>query len=320
MSRLTRIFLFMLLCLPSAAAAVTSPAGIPTGGIWFSKEPFYVGDQITVNSLVFNASTVVVRGSLELLDGPTILQQKDVVLNPGDSKIISFPLQVTRGKHAYQIRVANGDFTDQGGLPVVLGSSGDYVDHTLALERTAMVTPVQAVPTGEDVSQSSTSTFAINAADPITAKDAQGVASAVEKVIPPSIVQPVVNAAVPVIGATESFRVGEANANAKRIGVTIGDLASELGTAKVLGASTEATSSKKGIISAVMEKISAWGVFRRGLTTGNFIQSPFGYVKLFFFLLYHALISSAWVFYGVAAAALIKALFYVKNLIFPKPV
>ena len=90
-------FSYIFFIAPIFAFAATVPAGIPTGGIWFSKEPFYVGDQISVNTLVFNATSDVIRGSLELLDGVTILQQKDVAVDPGDSSVVSFPVQVTRG-------------------------------------------------------------------------------------------------------------------------------------------------------------------------------------------------------------------------------
>lgn len=317
MLRKARYLIITVLLMPVLASAAVNSVGIPTGGIWFSKEPFFVGDQITVNTLVFNATPNVIRGSLELLDGPTILQQKDVALDSGDSKVISFPVQVTRGKHAYHIRVAGGDFTGEGGTPIVVRTTGDYVAQTVELKREAVVNPALATT---PVEPKSTSSVGIATTSAITSKDAQGVADAIEKVLPAKVVEPVVNFAVPIIGATESFRVDQANANTKRIDGTIGDLARQIGVAKVLGASTEATSSAKAASQAVPEKTSAWAIFGKGITSNNFIQSPFGYIKLFFFLLYHAVVSAAWLFYGLSALILVKIFLYVKSLIFPPAV
>jgi hypothetical protein len=313
MLRNARRLVILAFIVPMFASAATSSVGIPTGGIWFSKEPFFVGDQITVNTLVFNATGEVVRGSLELLDGTVILQQKDVAVDPGDSKVISFPVQVTRGAHTFQIRVAGGDFTGSGGVPIATKSTGHYVGQTIELKRTAVANPalVQsapiAAPTLADVSTTS----------PITSSDAQGVADSVEKVIPAKVVEPVVSLAVPVIGATESFRVGQANASTRRISDTINDLTKTIGVEKVLGVSTSTVGSAKSSAAALLSKITAWSIFRTGVTSSNFVQSPFGYIKLFIFLLFHAIISAAWLFYGISAFILFKIFMYVKRLIFP---
>lgn len=315
MLRNARYLFLLMLVAPFFASAATSSVGIPTGGIWFSKEPFFVGDQITVNTLVFNATGDVVRGTLELLDGVTILQQKDIAVDAGDSKIVSFPVQVTRGKHAFHIRVAGGDFTGKGGVSIAVKTTGDYVGQTTELKREAAANPVATTPVS-----TATSTVGVSTTTAITSKDAQGLADTVEKVIPAKVVEPVVNFAVPIVGATESFRVGQANANTERIDATVHDLAGQLGVAKVLGASTEATSSSKVSTSTMLAKATGWAVFREGITSNNIIKSPFGYVKLFLFLLYHAIVSAAWLFYGVCALILVKLILFVKGLIFPRPV
>lgn len=317
MLRNARYLFITALFLPVFASAAVNSVGIPTGGIWFSKEPFFVGDQITVNTLVFNASPDVIRGSLELLDGLTILQQKDIAVDSGDSKVLSFPVQVTRGKHSYHIRVAGGDFTGAGGTSISVKTTGDYVAQTALLNREASVNPtLAALPAGA----ASTSVVDIATTTVITGKDAQGLADTIEQVLPAKVVEPVVNFAVPIIGATESFRVDQANANTKRIDGTIGDIAKQIGIAKVLGVSTEATTTGKASLQALPEKTSAWSIFGKGVTSGNFIQSPFGYIKLFFFLLYHAIVSAAWLFYGLSALILVKIFLYVKSLIFPAAV
>ncbi|HXK37539.1 MAG TPA: hypothetical protein VJ579_00510 [Candidatus Paceibacterota bacterium] len=313
MLRSIRFLLVSMLLLPSLAAAATSSVGIPTGGIWFSKEPFFVGDQILVNTLVFNATDGVVRGTLELLDGLTILQQKDVAVDAGDSKIVSFPVQVTRGRHAFHIRIAGGDVTGKGGITIPVKTSGDYVGQTSELKREAAISPELPVV---DVPKS-TSSVAVATTSAFTSKDAQGVADVVEKVLPAKVVEPVVNFAVPIIGATESFRVGQANSNTERINSTVGDLAKDIGVAKVLGITTEATSTGRVATSTLLSKFTGWSVFREGITSNNFIKSPFGYVKLFLYLLYHAVVSAAWFFYGLSAFILFKLFLYVKRLIFP---
>lgn len=304
----------MALLLPFFASAATSSVGIPTGGIWFSKEPFFVGDQITVNTLVFNATPDVVRGTLELLDGLTILQQKDVAVDPGDSKVIAFPVQVTRGNHSFHIRVAGGDFTGQGGATIPVKTTGDYVGQTVELKRVAVANPALAAPLS---SAKATSSVVVSTTTAFSSKDAQGVADTVEQVIPAKVVEPVVNFAVPIIGATESFRVGQANANTDRINQTIGDIAKQLGIAKVLGESVVATNTPKASTSTLLSKITGWSIFRGGITSNNFIQSPFGYIKLFLFLLYHWIVSTAWLFYAVIAFILFKIFMYVKGMIFP---
>jgi hypothetical protein len=191
------------------------------------------------------------------------------------------------------------------------------VAQTVELKREAVVNPALVATPVESKSTSSASVATTSA---ITSKDAQNVADTVEKVLPAKVVEPVVNFAVPIIGATESFRVDQANANTKRIDGTIGELAQQIGIAKVLGVSTEATSSGKLAAQTIPEKSSAWSIFGKGITSSNFIKSPFGYIKLFFFLLYHAVVSAAWLFYGLTALVLVKIFLYVKSLIFPPAV
>lgn len=279
-SILSLFFLF-----PALAFAAETPVGIPSGGIWFSKEPFFAGEQITISTVVFNSSAGEVNGTLELMDKDVLLEKKDVSIAAHDNKVINFPITVSEGNHAFSVKIINGDIlvknattiansvgsksvyfssktgevvkdvlkdTDSDGIADKLDDDIDGDGLLNDQEKKIKTDPLNPDTDGDGILDGAdkrplTPDLLPPATKPITAEDTKKVGEAVEKVLPKGVVQPVVNVATPVIGSVESFRVGQANNNNERISGTIDDIMDKVGTAKVLGTTTAFTaSSTKG--------------------------------------------------------------------------
>lgn len=346
-------------------AFAEAPAGIPSGGIWFSKEPFFAGEQITISTVVFNSTQNEVTGTLELMDKDTLLERKEVSVSAHDNKIVNFPITVSEGKHAFSVKISNGDMLIKNSTTTAqsVGSknayfsskTGEVVKDVLKdtdsdgvadkndddidgdglsndNEKKLKTDPFNPDTDGDGILDGVDKRPLIQdllppATKPITAEDTQKVAKTVEKVIPSSVVQPVVNVATPVIGSVESFRVDQANDNNERINSTIDNIIDKVGTAKVLGTTTiQAASTTKDKATTTIQagktvtgKPTGWTVFKKGVSTkDDFVKTPFGYIKLFGLLIYQFIVENTWVFYLVILAVIVKLIIFAKRKIFKK--
>lgn len=349
------VLIILLSALFPFCASAQSLAGIPSGGIWFSKDPFFAGEQITVNTVVFNATENEIRGTLEFLDGDALIEKKEITLAASENRVIGFTLLVTEGKHAFRVRVAGGDFIGKEGAPLQLklqkGVSGDYAVQTTQAVRDALKdTDTDGIADindsdidGDRLSNEQEKKLGTNpkiadtdgdgildgvdknplrpdvipgVVKAITSEDTEKVAEKVEKILPTSVVRPVLDVATPVIGTMETFRVGQANRNNERIVGTIDDIIEKVGTTKVLGAQAKASTTATGTIESVTGKPTGWSVFGKGVTSSDFVKTPFGYVKLLFFLVFQWLVGKAWIFYVVISLVVFRLLVSLKRFVF----
>lgn len=348
-------FLLYIFLIPFFSNAESS-AGIPSGGLWFSKEPFFAGEQIKVSTIVYNATTNDIVGSLELMDKGTLIEKKEVTLSAGQNKVIDFDVVISEGKHVFSIKISGGDFNIKDGVPLALktkSGAGAYVVETTKVVRDALkdtdkdgqadindididgdsLTNEKETKLGTNLYNPDTDNDGIlDGADKnplkfdslpsetksITESDTKEIANKVEQVIPASIVNPIANAATPVIGKMESIRVDEANRNSVRVSNSIDDIIEKVGTAKVLGAQTQSTSSKNVVTKGITGKPSGFEVFKTSFTGDNFSKTPFDYVKLFLLVLYQFILSHSLIFYIVIALILVKIIIIIKRKVFNK--
>ncbi len=348
-------FLLSLIFLPVFAFA-NSTAGIPSGGLWFSKDPFFAGDAITISTVVFNATQNDITGNLELMDKESVLEKKEITLLAGQNKVVEFPVSISEGKHVFSIRVAGGDFNIKGGTALQLKSksgNGSYLIETTKVVRDALkdtdsdgiadiydtdidgdgLTNELEKKLGTNAYLADTDGDSIldgvdknplkidklpSATVSISSSDTKKVTDSVEKIIPAGVVSPVANVATPIISTIESVRVGEANRNNLRISNSIDDIIDNVGTSKVLGAHTEATSTKSGVIKSPTGKPSGYEVLKTSTSNGNFSKTPFGYTKLFLLVIYQFILSNIWVFYILLLIIVLRILIGIKRRIFRK--
>ncbi len=116
---------------------------IPSTVIWYSKDPFFVGDKIRIYSAVFNNSEYDFTGSVEFYDNGVLIGKSDfAVAKGGRVRDVWTDWTVTKGSHKISARIASGKIsTPEGGSEdIVLDSS-----QTDESERVAEEVPVPVV-------------------------------------------------------------------------------------------------------------------------------------------------------------------------------
>lgn len=353
MRRLSLFILSVIVFLPAGIAHAESLAGIPSGGIWFSKDPFFAGEQISIYTVVFNATKTEIKGELEFLDADQLLGRKEISIAAGENKVVGLPITVAEGKHAFRARLAGGDLADKDGSPLLLREvkngdgvfsiqTGQILRNTLkdsdgdgvsdlsdsdidgdglsnTEEKKLGTNPKVPDSDGDGIldgidKHSLTRDELPPIAKPLDPSGEKEISRAIEKVLPDAIAKPVVSVATPVIGALEDFRVNQANENNARIVSTVDGIMEKIGNAKVLNIDSSATSSTD----AVTGKPSPWKVLREGVMSTSFVKTPFGYVLLFFALLYQLVVAHLWVFYVLLVGILFKLIMFAKGYFFSR--
>ncbi len=345
------LLLFFIYLVPVFSFAQAT-VGIPSGGIWFSKEPFFAGEEITVNSIVFNSSNSEISGEVELLDKGSSVVKKEISIPSFDNKIISFPITVSEGKHVFEIKVVDGSFftksddkkisiatssayysvksnevsrtvlkdTDSDGIADNVDNDIDGDQLTNAEEKKLGTDPYKADTDGDGILDNvDKRPLKIDtlptAVDAITASDTKEVIEKIEKIVPKKVTEPIVSVATPVLGSVENVRVDQANSNNERINDAIDGIIDKVGTSQVLG--QKATGTSTSTIDRNTGKPSGWNVFLNGIKgDGQFVKTPFGYVKLAFLLILQFILTSAWIFYILLVLIIVKILIFIKRKIF----
>lgn len=103
--------MFLLIIPSSSSASLQYGAGLAPQNVWFSKDPFVVGDQILISTIVFNGSPYRYGGVVEVSDNFTSIGAKTFLLESNSPPmIISLPWTVTSGEHAFRVRVRDDHF------------------------------------------------------------------------------------------------------------------------------------------------------------------------------------------------------------------
>lgn len=139
---------------PSALFAATLSAGVPMDPIWFSKDPFFEGDQITIFTPLYNSSAYRFSGTVELHDGTGTIGAKQFTLDPkGASEIFAFSWKAERGEHTFSIAIVNGKFIGSGktlvDLPISAGTTGVVKRSVIPKQETSASVP--KTPTADNV-------------------------------------------------------------------------------------------------------------------------------------------------------------------------
>lgn len=311
--RIFSIFLFCLLLTPTLVQAETVPAGVADRALWFSKEPFFEGEGITIYTLLFNSGTNQLSGTLTLSDGTTTIAAKTfTVVGGGASSVVAFPWKVTGGSHVFSAAITSKEF-----LTTTLAQTND----TVSTPKTGEVKRFADLDTDADGLGNKTDTDddndgladleeKKNGTNPLAADtDGDGIidkldphplvkevtkkilepetAIAAEPATLPTAVadklpEPVLNTAIPVIGAIESYRLKQETAGEASLQKTIGELASH------------ATSS---VAYANPAKPTGWEVFKEGALSEDVMRTPFQYVKLLFQILWQSILGNTYIFY-----------------------
>jgi hypothetical protein len=307
---------FVVALLPSTHMAAELPAGVPPGALWFSKDPIFAGETISIFTVVYNSTGDMLSGSIALRDGTTTISIKEfIVAGGGAVSIVAFPWVVTPGNHSFSVAITQSELRKEGGglqSGTIVGtktapikrfadrdSDGDGVGnitdsdddgdglsdvaenklHTDSLNKD---TDGDGIPDGTDehplVFDKKVTPVAT------TTSIIEGSTSALEAKIKTAIPEPILSSAVPVLGYVEDFRVSEAKRGAAGV-----DAARE----KVIAASVATSPTKENTKAGK----GGWGLVGEGLKEGEAFKTPFAYVALFGALLYYAVTSSPYIFY-----------------------
>lgn len=316
--------LFIALFPAAPLFAATAPAGVPKDALWFSKEPFFAGETITVFTVVYNSTDYRLSGTMELRDGTTTISKKDFIVDTlGASQIVSFPLAVTAGNHLFTVVITQNELRKEGGAVLTdslaeTKTSGTKRYADLDTDHDAIGNIVDTDDDGDglsDVEEKKLKTDPLNSdtdgdgipdnkdLHPLT-KDKIEVAttspslatspksdpvSIVQEKIKTTLPEPIVSRAVPVLGSIEDFRTKEAGAADERVNGLIKKIQTTTG-APSLDANTD----------------GGWSILGGGISSGDAATSPFAYVKLFFALVLHFVTSSVYVFYILILLVIFK--------------
>lgn len=308
------VLMFFLAPVPLLAQEVSS-AGIPKDLIWFSKSPFYAGDTVNVYTIVYNSTPYQFTGIMELHDGNRVLGKQGFIVGPfGTSATVAIPWRVTVGNHDLSMTVANGVFTFDGKVVSHVGTidvqSGKVELFTEMPPATVM--SVSSTTTQMSSNQTSASTSIISSiAFPITER----------------IPEPIVSAAIPVLGHLEQFRVAQANRAARAI------QSYEEAIVGAVGTRAEDTSTSTGIrldkwggvvddringTSTVKTRaqMKGWDLILHGTSGADIVRTPFQYLKLFFTLIFSFIINHVFIFYLVLLLLVYKIIRLVLGIFF----
>lgn len=299
----------------------TMPAGLPSDLIWFSKDPFTVGDHLSISTVVFNSTEYQFTGTIELNDGTTTIGTKTFSVGAGGgAEIISFPWIATRGSHSFSVTITENE----------LAGSGGQLNATLLTQKTSNIKRLAKNPPVVRVVETAT-------VSPDVAQAAQGniagKISSVQAVIQENIPAPVTEVATPIVGAIEDFRKEQGANTATRIVSTLkvihlNEATSTVSTPSVvLGVATTTpekkntqvgTSTATSTSEVQSDTSGGWSTLGGGIIHGGVIKSPFQYLALLFFLVVNFFTTNAYAFYILFAVLIFLVIRWIIRFFFDK--
>lgn len=309
---------------PAPLFAATAPAGVPRDALWFSKEPFFVGETITIFTVVYNSTDYRLSGTMELRDGTTTISTKEFIVETlGASQIVSFPWTVTPGSHLFSAVITQDELRKEGGIlrndalaETKASSAKRFADSDTDHDGVGNIIDTDDDGDGlSDIEEKKSKTDVLNFdtdGDGIPdGKDARplikekievattSIATAVlpksdpvsfvEEKIKSTLPEPIISRAVPILGSIEDFRTKQASGADERVNGLIEKIQTTTGTS-----------------SPHINTDGGWPILGGGVASGDIAKSPFAYVKLFFALVLHFVTSSPYVFYILILLVIFK--------------
>ena len=100
-------------------------AGFVPANIWYSKDPFFAGDNIRVYTVIFNGSSYDLTGAVEFLDNDIIIGRDDFSVPKGGSvRDVWVAWKATEGKHVITARTVGVTTVESGKkISIALGNT-----------------------------------------------------------------------------------------------------------------------------------------------------------------------------------------------------
>ena len=311
---ITTLVLFALSA-PLVSSATTTPtvlAGVPKSPLWFSQDPFFAGETVTIYSVVYNSTPYDFSGSLEMKDGTTPVGRKDFTIKAGEgAQVVSFSWRATQGNHTLHAEIVDKNFlsSDQSAFAANVPTLGtgdvkrfadvdtdgdrigdtldtdddgdglsDVAERKLGTSSTIADTDLDGIPDGKDPHPLKKDELppAPPPPPPVVEKK---VPNFIEKKILDIMPAPIVRTALPIMSNIDEIRTDAASSStnhAERV-------ARSLPPPSQVNASTSTGAS--------------WGRMVAGVNDGELVRSPFQYAKLFFFLILKFFTANIFAFY-----------------------
>lgn len=123
MVNLQAFLLFFLLVPFAVSAAPLSNAGFLQGGIWYSKDPFFAGDEVRVYAALFNSGNEDITGTIEFLDNKGSIGSSDFFVERGGKFTqVWVDWTATEGEHLIEAVIIKASIAGAGDetLPIEL--------------------------------------------------------------------------------------------------------------------------------------------------------------------------------------------------------
>lgn len=146
--RIVSILLFILfasfLFAPGAQAQTTvENAGFAPQSIWYSKDPFYAGDRVTIHTVVVNSGNEELSGTVEFYDAETLIGRASVAVPPGGKFAeASVPWKVTEGRHTIFAVLKDAKVGKNASVALENSKTGESEKYVAAVATTTAAFPV----------------------------------------------------------------------------------------------------------------------------------------------------------------------------------
>jgi len=107
------------------AHAATQPhVGFAPESVWFSKDPFFAGDDITLFTFVINCREEKIEGTVSFLNNKETIAEAPFSLQGGcDAKVVRANWQVPEGEHAISAEISRAIIAESGEDMLLVRSS-----------------------------------------------------------------------------------------------------------------------------------------------------------------------------------------------------
>ena len=191
---------FMFAGLALAQTAVIENSGFVPSNLWFSKAPSIPNETVQIYTLVWNASSNDISGTVSFFDNDTpIGKQSFILAGEGSSKILSVPWLVGEGYHKIYAKI-----TESSGGPREQSVGSVSLRYNKTQEAEQFVAAPSLPPAGTTANNQTASAIANNPVSNYVAEKAAFASGYAEANLP----APVVGSAKTITSVLESARAG----------------------------------------------------------------------------------------------------------------